>query len=214
MNGDSWKWPGAMTHNVYSVTKPLQDAFEATYRVYLGDEFSGVELLNEDGTARYGSQSITFKFMVDLIGDFDESGYLDAPDIDSLSEAVAAFDPNDPLLEQFDLTHDDVLDSADRSWWIAELVGTVPGDADLNRAVEFVDFLALANGFGAVAGWAQGDFDGDSSVQFADFLLLSQNFGQRTEQTASVPEPAAYWILFTGFMCVFATRHRRDISLR
>ncbi len=41
--GSVWRWPGAMTHNVYAVARPQQDSYEASYRVYIGDDLSGAE---------------------------------------------------------------------------------------------------------------------------------------------------------------------------
>jgi hypothetical protein len=125
---------------------------------------------------------------VGLVGDFDDSGTLDAADIDILSGRVhaATYDA------AFDLTNDNMLNDADRLMWIEELAGTLVGDADLNRNVEFADFLALAQRFNAAGGWADGDFDGNGEVQFGDFLALSQNFGLSSsmEMAASVPEPS------------------------
>ena len=184
VDGSVWRWPGSMTHNVYAVARPQQDVFESTYRVYVGDETTGVELVNADDEPTYGSDIVTFQFSLDLIGDFDESGILDAPDIDALSEQVSMGDYD----IEFDLNDDEVLSELDREFWIKELVGTLTGDADLNGAVEFADFLSLSSSFGEKAGWANGDFDGDQRVQFADFLLLSQSFGQTTQEIATVPE--------------------------
>ena len=128
------------------------------------------------------------RLSVGLFGDFDESGSLDAADIDILSGKVrtATYDV------VFDLTNDNMLNDTDRQMWIEELAGTLVGDADLNRIVEFADFLAVAQGFGAAGGWADGDFDGNGEVQFGDFLALSQNFGLSSSMgmAASVPEPS------------------------
>ena len=153
---------------------PSRTPFEATYRVYIGNDLTGAELMDENETAVYGSDLVTFRFDLELIGDFDESGFLDPPDIDLLSAAVRSgeYEPD------FDLTEDDELSDLDRSFWIEELVGTLPGDADLNGGVDFDDFLSLASGFGEQLGWATGDFDGDEWVTFDDFLLLAANFGQ------------------------------------
>lgn len=185
-DGSVWRWPGSMTHNVYAIARPRQDVFEATYRVYVGDDVTGEELVDSDEQPRYGADVVTFRFDLDLIGDFDESGFLDAPDIDILGEHVGtgAYDA------ELDLNGDEVLSDLDRQFWITELVATLPGDADLNGAVEFADFLSLSSSFGEIAGWADGDFDGDKQVQFPDFLLLSQNFGQTAQAIATVPEGA------------------------
>lgn len=54
------------------------------------------------------------------------------------------------------------------------------GDANLDGAVKFDDFLLFSKNFGKqVERSAEGDFDGDGKVGFADFLLLSKNFGKQ-----------------------------------
>ncbi len=52
------------------------------------------------------------------------------------------------------------------------------GDANLDGAVSFDDFLILSTNFGAVdAVFIEGDFDENEVVNFTDFLILSANFG-------------------------------------
>ena len=52
------------------------------------------------------------------------------------------------------------------------------GDANLDGAVSFDDFLILSTHFGAVdAVFIEGDFDENEVVNFTDFLILSANFG-------------------------------------
>lgn len=54
---------------------------------------------------------------------------------------------------------------------------SLPGDANRDGVVDFVDFLALSKYFNQQdVGWEQGDFDGDGLVGFGDFLVLSGNF--------------------------------------
>jgi len=53
-DGDRWEWSGAMTHNVYAVLDPLQTTYSATYRVYIGDDVTGVPL------SGYGSADVTW----------------------------------------------------------------------------------------------------------------------------------------------------------
>lgn len=58
------------------------------------------------------------------------------------------------------------------------MLGTRPGDTDLDGDVDFRDFLVFSVGFGqANVGWSGGDFNCSGDVTFADFLLLSANFG-------------------------------------
>ena len=85
---------------------------------------------------------------------------------------------------------------------------TLKGDVDLNKVVQFDDFLRLAENFGAEGGWSDGDSDGNGIVAFPDFLALSSNFGLTTEtnQIAAVPEPSSSMALtvslaITSFFC-------------
>ena len=124
------------------------------------------------------------EFVVFRPGDFDGSDHLDATDIDLLFAAVRT-GTDDP---RFDVTGDDLVDSADTTFWLEELYGTRTGDANLDRRVDFSDFLRLVGHFGAAeVGWAQGDFNGDAQINFADFLQLSSGFGF----VGDAPQPAA-----------------------
>lgn len=133
------------------------------------------------------SPEATLTVIDGLLGDFDLSGTLDAPDIDLLSDAVNQ--GLHPL--SFDVTADNLVNDSDRELWVEDLAGTFFGDADLNGAVDFSDFLVQSGNFNLAGGWADGDFDGDGLIQFGDFLLLSMNFGQ-VANAASVPEPTGY----------------------
>ena len=124
-------------------------------------------------------------------GDFDGNGLLDTQDIDQLSTAVRMASHD----ERFDLNADGMINTVDRTLWL-EVADAIPGDANLNDAVEFDDFLALSANFTSTeAGWSQGDFDGDGAVLFFDFLILSQHFGQGTTVSAVVPEPNGLLLL-------------------
>lgn len=107
-------------------------------------------------------------------GDFDLSGALDVQDLNALNGAINA-GGNDP---RFNLTNDEIVDELDMDAWLTQLKGTRRGDANLDGDVNFVDFLALSDGFGKPGDWSQGDFDGSGEVLFPDFLILSENFGE------------------------------------
>lgn len=109
-----------------------------------------------------------------LVGDLDGDGRVGVSDIAALDQAIADLSED----AKFDVNADEVVSSAD-SQFFAQILGTTPGDANLDGFVNFLDFLALAEQFGAegTATWSGGDFDGDGSVNFADFLILANNFG-------------------------------------
>ena len=140
-----------------------------------------------------------------LCGDFDHNGELTTADIDLLSEAVSS-ETSDL---NFDVNQDMLVDERDHTLWITKVFGTHPGDANLDRVVEFADFLLLSGGFGGPGGWMDGDFDANGEVAFRDFLLLSSHFGKTASTVDAVPEPAvmALWPLVMAIAA--AVRRRR-----
>ena len=128
----------------------------------------------------------------------------DSKDIDDLTDVL------DTSNGRYDLNDDGIVDVADRDSLIGDVFGTVAGDADLDGDVDFLDFLALANGFGKENGWAGGDFDGDGQTAFLDFLALANSFGQTSAAAAqSVPEPVTGVLLLAGFAGLLGMRRRR-----
>ncbi len=91
-------------------------------------------------------------------GDFDEDGELTAADIDELFAAVRD-ESTDGL---YDVDGDGTVTAADSTYWIEQLAATHAGDANLDQAVDAVDFQAWhANVFVDGTGWDLGDFNGD-----------------------------------------------------
>ncbi|MEQ9453271.1 MAG: hypothetical protein RLN76_01595 [Phycisphaeraceae bacterium] len=125
-----------------------------------------------------------------LPGDFDNSGILDAPDLDLLANEIinqpATPDPD------FDLDNSGTLDPADLTFWITSLYGTLPGDTNLDFEVDLIDLSALASNFGSTAGWAGGNFNADTNVDLIDLSILATNFGQTPPP---IPEPASLALL-------------------
>ena len=163
---------------------------------------------SENGTVANRPQlTITFDALVSLLGDFNEDGVLNVPDINLLC-GVSHSGENPP---EFDLNGDGVVSAADLTVWVEDLAGTVAGDANLDGTVVFDDFLALADAFGGDGDWSTGDFDCSGTVAFPDFLALSDNFGHTAEQSAtlaSVPEPSSA-CLFALSMLLGATMRKR-----
>jgi hypothetical protein len=136
-----------------------------------------------------------------LAGDFDHDGLLSAADIDLLV-------PGSPN-QELDLDGSGVVDGADREVWVQDLFGTFLGDTDLNKEVNFADFVQLSTNFGQAGGWAQGDFDGSGDIQFADFVQLSTNFGKPNIAAASVPEPNFLSLMLLAGISVCVVRRRK-----
>jgi uncharacterized protein YkwD len=63
---------------------------------------------------------------------------------------------------------------------------TREGDADLDGAVTFQDFLRFRENLSSAGDWSDGDFDYDGSVTVRDYALLRRNLG------TSVGGPAAF----------------------
>lgn len=85
------------------------------------------------------------------------------------------------------------------------------GDVDGNGAVEFADFLRLADNFGRdVGSHKDGDIDCNGTVEFADFLRLAENFGSASGAGVVVPEPSQATWHGASFVLLFvlARRHR------
>ena len=77
---------------------------------------------------------------------------------------------------RMDLDASGVVDAADVMLFLQE-IDSVVGDANLDRTVDFADFLILSTSFGSTdATWSDGDFSCNGSVGFDDFLMLSANF--------------------------------------
>jgi hypothetical protein len=67
------------------------------------------------------------------------------------------------------------------------------GDADLNGAVNSMDFSAFMAGYAGHGIWATGDFNYDQKVTAVDFNLLAGNFGAAPtapDLGTIVPEPS------------------------
>ena len=113
-------------------------------------------------------------------GDLDANGLIDHRDLEVLRVAVAdATSESESFDAAFDLNGDGELDSGDTDFWISEIAKTRLADADLDRDVDFRDFLQFSRGFGTTeATWRDGDFDGDFEVTFVDFLILAKEFGK------------------------------------
>ncbi|MEQ9461236.1 MAG: hypothetical protein RIG82_09825 [Phycisphaeraceae bacterium] len=125
-----------------------------------------------------------------LIGDFNEDTVVDQADIDLLTAAIRAGSTD----TDFDLDGQNGVDAGDLDEMIATVLGTVPGDANLDGNVDLIDLSALATNFNLVAGWAGGNSNIDTVVDLIDLSLLATNFGT----TAAVPEPALAGILGLG----------------
>ena len=141
---------------------------------------------------------------------------LDTPDF--IQSVVAArqlvadsqFDcTGDGLLMADDLACVGDIEQRDR---VLGSIGTVAGDLDGDRTVEFSDFLILSRNFGMDAtSYAAGNIDLVDGITFDDFLILARNFGfDGRMQIAAVPEPSNFMsvVVVCAVVCRCLARNR------
>jgi hypothetical protein len=122
--------------------------------------------------------------LIDVTGDFNADSYVTVEDLDILTEALNS----QTILEDSDLNGDRQTDFFDREYWIIEVYGTVPGDADMDRDFDSFD-LELLRGLGEFedgiqenSTWREGDFSGDGDFDAGD-LLAAFMFGAYRSST-------------------------------
>ena len=122
--------------------------------------------------------------------------------VDPYDRVLKSDNDNNVTRILIDLDGDNNVSSADRWIWVKDIYGTFFGDADLNRAVNFNDFVALAEHYGQPGGWTNGEF------RFSDFTQLSTAYGQRSD-SVPVPEPSTLITFAVGLVLL---AHRRTVS--
>jgi hypothetical protein len=144
-----------------------------------------------------------------ITGDFDNSGVLDAPDIDDLTVQVAGGQNPKP----YDLNADDLVNDGDIKVWVKDLFKSWIGDADLNHEFNSSDLVqVLASGTyeaGIDSAWTSGDFNGDRRTNSSDLVAALADGGYEQGQppaTAAVPEPAGFALLLAGVICLACRR--------
>jgi len=137
-----------------------------------------------------------------MIGDFDEDADVDHADIDLLSDAIRS-GAQDAV---FDLTRDGRVDQADHDYMIRHVLGTRPGDTNLDCSVDERDVVATSPSLGAMdgGGWSDGDFDGNGRVDLMDLSSLQSQLDVRMPVPANGSSPSA---------APAAEIHARDRSL-
>lgn len=129
-------------------------------------------------------------------GDFNHDGIVDAVDIDLLRIAINT-SSTDPTYD----VNGGGLDSTDFDYQVETIIGSVFGDAELDKQVTFADFVSVSNNFSSSGtGWGQGNFNLDEITNFEDFVLLANNYGINLSSgipaPISTPEPASLIMLF------------------
>ncbi len=113
-------------------------------------------------------------------GDVDGNGRVDIADIDVLSAAIRVHDPRTTL---FDLSRDSLLSDDDLTFLVRNILGSQPGDADLDGRFDSSDLVRVFQAGeyeDATSGnstWAEGDWDGDGDFTTSDMVLAFQAGG-------------------------------------
>lgn len=109
-------------------------------------------------------------------GDVTGDRIVTARDIDRLHAAIQVGQSDDV----FDINQDTEVNQQDVDDLIQAVLATRFGDFNLDGAVDFEDFLRLAQNYGLRGGWDDGDADGDGEIDFDDFIVLSTQFTSKT----------------------------------
>ena len=120
-------------------------------------------------------------------GDFDADGQLTAVDINMLLHAI----DTGSGVSTFDLDGNGIVDNAD-TLELLSLLGTLPGDANLDGTVNAVDLNRVGIHWlsSNCASWERGDFSGDGKVDAVDLNIVGLNWlaaAAQPAQTARVP---------------------------
>lgn len=112
-----WKWSGSMTHNAYAVENPMRTEYEATYKVYIGDEITGTEIVG------YQSAEVTFHFTATplLTADFNSDTRVDDNDLAIWQQSYAIV--SGALNSQGDTDGDGDVDGRDFLTWQRQFTG-------------------------------------------------------------------------------------------
>jgi len=108
--------------------------------------------------------------------DFNGDASIDARDIDLLFAQVAA----GVYVAKFDLNDDRLLDNKDKDEMITHILGTMAGDANLDRQFTSADLVAVfalgqyEDTVPGNSGWASGDWNGDGDFNTSDLVLAFQ----------------------------------------
>ena len=144
-----------------------------------------------------------------LPGDYNGDGFLNLPDLDLQTAAIAANDL------AFDENADGVVDFDDRYIWVHDYAKTWMGDADLNGEFTSLDFVQVfvAGKYETQeeASWAEGDWNGNGAFDSADFVTAFVDGGYEQgalEEVAAVPEPAGILLLLIGLTALLRIRRK------
>ena len=119
----------------------------------------------------------------------------------------AALDPNLTVGTRKRLTALDLAGLEDIGWEMP-----LPGDADHDGDVDYLDYLAIKRHINTSGTWEDGDFDFDGDVDRDDLVLMSEYMGLSYTAAAgdggSVPAPTALALIAAGLPVLLRRRSR------
>ena len=116
--------------------------------------------------------------------DFTGDGLVDGEDIDMLFDMVGQQSTD----AAYDVDGDGALSSSDVDYMVEDILGTTPGDTDVNGVVDIFDVSRVVGNFspfGSNYRWQDGDFDGDGDVDIVDITSVVSNFNPFPTDTAA-----------------------------
>jgi hypothetical protein len=170
----------------------------------------GFEVANRGSLMLFGGSGTVIEVsvpFVELEGDFNRNGVLDAADLDLMADARLS----GSYSAELDLDGDGFIGVDDRSIWLRDLKNTWVGDSDLNGVFDSADFVAVFQAGqyeDAIAGnstWATGDWDGDKEFTSSDFVFAFVDGGYEQgprAAVAAVPEPSSWLLALFGLFVI------------
>jgi autotransporter-associated beta strand protein len=188
---------------------------------------AALDIENNHFVINYGSAADPISTIVQYLASGYNAGHWNGPGINSNTAAANSL--------SYGLGYADSADAGNPAGLASgtiEIAYTLLGDANLDHAVNGVDFGILAANFNkGITGWDKGDFNYDNAVNGVDFGLLAANFNKGASGAdagaskadyaaldqfaaangllADVPEPTSVALLALGASALLARRHRR-----
>ena len=92
--------------------------------------------------------------------------------------------------------------------YIEARIEVLAGDANLDKAVDGLDYVAWSNNYNQAATWQTGDFNNDLLADGLDYVVWSNNYGETLPAApgAPVPDPATMALLAVGGLALLKRR--------